>query len=162
MFAQNGHPVPRRNPLTGASPSRPAGIRVPRRSLVRLLTVGTAAANESLRDHGAHRRGDQERLDPHVHQPVQPRDRFGGVQRGEHHVAGQGGLDRDPGGVDVTDLPDQDHVGSCRRMERRPPAKVIPACSLIWIWLIESSRYSTGSSIVMMLRSVVLSSPSEA
>ena len=42
--------------------------------------------------------------------------------------------------------------GSWRRIDRSPLAKVIPACSLVWIWLIEGNTYSTGSSIVMMLR----------
>ena len=52
--------------------------------------------------------------------------------------------------------------GSWRRIDLSPPAKVMPACSLIWIWLIEWKTYSTGSSIVMMLRSAVSISPSEA
>ncbi len=34
-----------------------------------------------------------------------------------------------------------------------PPAKVMSACSLIWIWLIDGNTYSTGSSIVVTLRS---------
>jgi hypothetical protein len=46
-------------------------------------------------------------------------------------------------------------------MDRSPPAKVMPAASLIWIWLIDGNVYSTGSSIVMMLRSGVLISPSD-
>jgi len=33
------------------------------------------------------------------------------VQRREHQVAGQGGLDGDLGGLVVADLPDHDHVG---------------------------------------------------
>ncbi len=37
----------------------------------------------------------------------------------------------------------------------------MPACSLIWIWLIDGKMYSTGSSIVMMLRSGLLISPSD-
>ena len=37
-------------------------------------------------------------------------------------------------------------------MDRSPLAKVIPACSLVWIWLIDGKTYSTGSSMVMMLR----------
>ena len=51
--------------------------------------------------------------------------------------------------------------GSRRRMDRSPPAKVMPACSLIWIWLIDGIRYSTGSSIVITLRSGLLISPSD-
>ena len=52
--------------------------------------------------------------------------------------------------------------GSWRRIDLSPPAKVMPACSLIWIWLIDGKTYSTGSSIVMMLRSELLISPSDA
>ncbi len=52
--------------------------------------------------------------------------------------------------------------GSWRRMDRRPPAKVMPAASLIWIWLIDGNTYSTGSSIVVMLRSELLISVIEA
>ena len=42
--------------------------------------------------------------------------------------------------------------GSCRRIERSPRAKVRPAFSLTWIWLMPRRWYSTGSSMVMMLR----------
>ena len=37
-------------------------------------------------------------------------------------------------------------------MERSPVAKVSPACSFVWIWLMLGKTYSTGSSIVMTLR----------
>ena len=42
--------------------------------------------------------------------------------------------------------------GSWRRMDRSPLAKVMPACSFVWIWLMEGKTYSTGSSMVMMFR----------
>ena len=51
--------------------------------------------------------------------------------------------------------------GSCRRIDLRPAANVMPAASLIWIWLMDGKVYSTGSSIVMMLRSGLLISPSD-
>ena len=38
--------------------------------------------------------------------------------------------------------------GSCRRMERRPEAKVMPASGLIWIWFMYLILYSIGSSMV--------------
>ena len=41
-------------------------------------------------------------------------------------------------------------LGSCRKIERRPVANVIPALLLTCTWLMPVSRYSTGSSIVMM------------
>ena len=52
--------------------------------------------------------------------------------------------------------------GSWRRIDFNPPANVMPACSLIWIWLIDGSTYSTGSSIVVMLRDGSLISLSAA
>ena len=42
--------------------------------------------------------------------------------------------------------------GSWRRIDLSPAAKVIPACSLVWIWLMEGKTYSTGSSMVITLR----------
>ena len=43
--------------------------------------------------------------------------------------------------------------GSCRRMVRRPLAKVSPTRSLIWTWLTPAIWYSTGSSSVTTLMS---------
>ena len=43
-----------------------------------------------------------------------------------------------------------------------PPANVTSATSLIWIWLIVGTTYSTGSSMVMTLRSELLISASVA
>ena len=47
--------------------------------------------------------------------------------------------------------------GSARIIERRPLANVRPALGLIWTCVMPSSWYSTGSSIVMMFCSTVLS-----
>ena len=52
--------------------------------------------------------------------------------------------------------------GSARRIERRPVAKSSPALRLTLIWLMPGSRYSTGSSIVMMFFSTSFSSCSAA
>ena len=52
--------------------------------------------------------------------------------------------------------------GSARSTERSPVAKVRPALRWTPIWLTPSSRYSTGSSIVMMFLSTSLSSCSAA
>ena len=52
--------------------------------------------------------------------------------------------------------------GSARSIARRPLAKVSPALRFTWSWLMPASWYSTGSSIVMMLRSgslISLSAP---
>jgi hypothetical protein len=43
--------------------------------------------------------------------------------------------------------------GSCRRIERRPRAKVSPFFSFTGIWVMPVSWYSTGSSMVMILSS---------
>ena len=40
--------------------------------------------------------------------------------------------------------------GSCRRIWRKPIAKVSPMSGRTAIWLMPLSSYSTGSSIVMM------------
>ena len=52
--------------------------------------------------------------------------------------------------------------GSARIIERSPLANVSPAFGLIWIWVIPSIWYSTGSSIVMIPFSGLLSSVSAA
>ncbi len=46
--------------------------------------------------------------------------------------------------------------GSCRRIDRRPRAKVSPFFSLMGICVMPFSWYSTGSSIVMILSSTDL------
>ena len=66
---------------------------------------------QSLADDGEHGRGDQERLDPHVEEPVQRRDGVRGVERRDHEVTGEGRLHGHARRLDVTDLTDEDHVG---------------------------------------------------
>ncbi len=74
-----------------------------------------------------------EGLEPHVQQT---RDRFGGrvgVQRREHEVAGEGGLDGDAARLEVADLTDHDDVRVLpqerlqRRRERHPDLVRAPA-----------------------------------
>ena len=48
--------------------------------------------------------------------------------------------------------------GSWRSSALSPEAKVIPALALVWVWLTPGILYSTGSSIVEILTSGVLSS----
>ena len=52
--------------------------------------------------------------------------------------------------------------GSARIIARSPLAKVRPARALTWTWVIPSIWRSTGSSMVMMFFSGVLTSPSAA
>ena len=54
-----------------------------------LLAMRTKHAHEALREHGFERRGDQIRLDAHVHQARQRAGRVVRVQRGENQMAGE-------------------------------------------------------------------------
>ena len=78
--------------------------------------VGLAAilaqdAHQALGDDGDQRGTDQEGLHPHVDQSRDGARRVVGVERREDQVAGERGLDRDLGGLQVADLAHQDHVG---------------------------------------------------
>jgi hypothetical protein len=75
------------------------------------------------------------------------------VDRREDEVAGERGLHGDVRGLLVADLAHHDLVGSWRRIERSPRAKVNPFFSLTGICVMPGSWYSTGSSIVMILSS---------
>jgi hypothetical protein len=67
-------------------------------------------ARQALRQHADHGGGDQVRRHAQVHQPRDRAGRVVGVQRAEHQVAGQRGLDRHLGGLQVADLADHDDV----------------------------------------------------
>ena len=90
------------------------------------------------RDDGDHRRRDQERLDAHVEQPV--------AAPTTASVACSDDSTKWPVSADCTAIravstsrisPTRMTSGSWRRIDFSPPAKVMPACSLIWIWLID-------------------------
>ena len=66
--------------------------------------MGAELAHQPLRHHAVDGGGDQEGLDAHVDQPPERAGGVAGVQGGEHHVAGERGLDRDVGGLAVADL----------------------------------------------------------
>src|SRR5436305_53213 len=76
----------------------------------RFLALRADAARETLRGDELHRGRHEERLDAHVHQAVDGRRRVVRVQRREHEMAGERGLDGDLGGLEVADLADQDDV----------------------------------------------------
>ena len=79
--------------------------------IVAPLAVRAELAGEALGDDAVDRGGGEEGLDAHL---VEAGDRAGGVvgvQRGQHHVAGQRGLDRDPRRLGVADLADHHDVG---------------------------------------------------
>ena len=73
--------------------------------------MGAEAAHQPLRQHRQQRVGKVEGVHPHVEQPRHGFGRAVGVQRREHEVAGQRGLDRRLRGFLVADLADHDHVG---------------------------------------------------
>jgi len=94
------------------SPDR--GDAPARRALPRGARSGAAflahAADEPLRHHPQHRRGEEEGLDLHVEETGQGSGGVVRMERREHEVSGERGAHRDLGGLAVTDLPDHDHV----------------------------------------------------
>ena len=93
------------------------------------------------------------------------RDRRRGVvavQRREQQVAGERGLDAICAVSWSRISPTITTSGSARSIERSPVAKLTPAFTLTCICLTPSIRYSTGSSIVRIERSPVLSLRSAA
>ena len=75
------------------------------------LAAGRAdPAHQPLGQHREQRVGEVERVHAHVQQPGHCLRRAVGVERGQHQVAGQRGLDRDLSGFLVADLADHDHV----------------------------------------------------
>src|SRR5437867_8087214 len=77
------------------------------RHVDRLAAVLANAPDEALGADQVDRRRDQEWLDAHVHQAVDRRGRVVRVKGGEDQVPRQRRLDRDLGGLEVADLPDQ-------------------------------------------------------
>ena len=127
-----------------------------------LLAVRAELAGQALGDDAVDGRGGEEGLDSHLREPGDRARGVVGVKRREHHVPGQRGLDRDPRGLGVADLADHDDVGVGAQDRAQAGGEVRPALRLTLIWLMPSSRYSTGSSIVMMFFSTSFSSPSAA
>ncbi len=79
--------------------------------IVLLAAGGAEFSHEALGDDGAERGGEQVGFDAHVDQADDGAGGVVGVQRGEHEVAGEGGLDGDAGGFGVADFADHDDVG---------------------------------------------------
>jgi hypothetical protein len=67
--------------------------------LVRLLAVRAQLAHEPLREDADHGGREQIVVDTHVEQAVDRRGGVVGVHRGQHEVAGEGGLHRDLRGL---------------------------------------------------------------
>ncbi len=77
--------------------------------MLRLATVAQLP-HQSLGDHGAQRRFEEEALDAEVEQPRHCGGRGFGVQGGQHQVARQGRMNRDMCGLRVAHLADHDDV----------------------------------------------------
>ena len=93
---------------------------------------------------------------------MQGRDRVVPVQGREDEVSREGGLHGDAGGLDVTDLADEDHVGVLAQ-NRLQPGREGQARLLVGLDLVDLGEVnSTGSSIVMTLRERSLTSESVA
>ena len=91
---------------------RPAGLdELGFGRLVRLLALVAEPAGEPLRDHAVERARDEEGFDAHLDEPHRRRRGVVGVQRREHEVTGERGLDRDDRRLLVADLTDEDDVG---------------------------------------------------
>ena len=73
--------------------------------------LGADAANQTLCQDGFDRRTNHEGLDAHVFQSSHGCRRVVGVQGAEDQVAGQSGLNRDFGGLQIADLAHQNRVG---------------------------------------------------
>ena len=119
---------------------------------VGLLAPLAQHAGEPLGDHAVDRGGHQEGLDLHLDQP-----RDGAI--GASFVCSE---DRTRWPVSAASIaivavslsrisPISTMSGSARRIDRRAEANVSPAFGLTCIWFTPASRYSTGSSTVMML-----------
>ncbi len=80
------------------------------RDVGRDLAVRADPADQALGGDEDDRRGDEVRLDAHVHEPVDRRGSVVRVERGEDEVARQGGLHGDLGRFEVADLADEDDV----------------------------------------------------
>ena len=74
-----------------------------------------------------------------------------GVQRREHEVTGERGLDRDVDGLGVADLTDQDDVGVLTQDRPQRAGEGQPALRVDLHLVDAVERYSTGSSTVTKL-----------
>ena len=143
--------------MSSSVSSSSASISLRRRELFAALRADPP--HQPLGQDRLDRGRDQERRHAHV---AQPRDRAGGVvgvQRAEHHVPGERRLHGDLGRFQVADLADQDLVRDpAARMARRQVANVMPMSASIGTWTMPSMSYSTGSSVVISLSSMLFSS----
>ena len=108
-----GQPTGRHRVGTGSSSGRPkrTAVSSSRSRLVLLGALAAQLAGQPLGEDGVQRRADQERLDVHLGEPDDGARRVVGVQRRQHQVTGERGLDGDLRGLVVADLAEEDDVG---------------------------------------------------
>jgi hypothetical protein len=123
---------------------------------VRRGARGAGRRTRRWRDDERERRRDEERLDAHVDQARDGGDGVIGVQRRQHQVAGERGLQGQLGGLGVADLADQDDVGVLAQDAAQPAGEGETDFSCTWTCVMPGTCTSTGSSSVTMLRSGVL------
>ena len=75
-----------------------------------MLALRAQTPRQALRDDEDHGGGDVKRRHTHVRKARQRSRCVVGVQRGEHHVAGLRGLDRDFRGLEVADFADHHDI----------------------------------------------------
>src|SRR5882724_1998345 len=103
------------------------------------LAIRTNTAHETLRANQVHRRGHEKRLDTHVHQTADGRRRVVGVQRREHQVSREGGLDPDFRRFKIANLADQNDVGILAQESSERGGKV-QANLLLHLYLVDASQ----------------------
>src|SRR6266403_1749284 len=109
------------------------------RNLQLFLAVRTDAPHETLRANQVHRRGHEKRLDTHVHQAADGRRRVVGVQRREHQVSRERGLDSDFRRFKVANLADQNDVGILAQEGAERGGKV-QANLLLHLYLVDAGQ----------------------
>ena len=86
------------------------GVATPLRGRLPVLQLLADATDETLGREEVEGRGDVEGLEAHVDQTGDRGGAVVGVQRGEHEVTGERGLDGDAARLDVPNLTDHDDV----------------------------------------------------
>ncbi len=112
--------------FVASSGEKPASDQRLRLDLQRFLALHADAAHQPLRADQVHGRSHQERFDTHIHQPADRGRRIIRVQRGEHQVAGERGLDGDFSRLEVSNFADQNDVGVLPQEGAQSGGKVQP------------------------------------
>ena len=152
------HPAPSmKSTLRHSSGFMPLSISVEIGVADRAFAVFAVEADQALGQNAIERRDKIVGLDTDVLEPTQHVDHVVGVNRCEDQMAGERRVDGDLGGLAVADFADHDLVRIVTQEWNADRARrVNPFFSLTGICVIPFNWYSTGSSIVMILRSSFL------